>query len=393
MATKFEFIFPMDETVKDRDGKDKKWLLDDILKVVESHNCKYIVSPHPVDEESSFRHWHVGIKTTSDNLYETIAKWFNMPTNACQKIRKQFETTYALYLIHYNQGEKTEVDPGQVISNFDIDYDKLIERIEQKVSDDEVLDKLVNGEMSEYDLYRNYSPSWLRKHKRDIDIALQVRSKRSQVRKEERNMEVVYITGQPRSGKSYLAVKLCEQNGYSYYRNADGKNPFDDYMGQDAVILDDIRPSDFKFSDLLKVLDNHMSSKVSARYHNIDLNCKMMILTSVIPLGEFYKNLQESNGEAVEQLRGRIGMVCDVSKDTVKTYILKQDNRTYELLGEMPNPILTDEEINLMTEEQRMEKAIKMLGGLGSMMVKASEMIQDIPKGFIPVDDGDQIEF
>ena len=37
---------------------------------------------------------------------------------------------------------------------------------------------------------------------------------------------------------------------------------------EDVLILDDLRDSDFKFTDLLKILDNHTKSTVKSRYHN-----------------------------------------------------------------------------------------------------------------------------
>lgn len=393
MAKNFEIIFPKNDTVTNRNGKKEKWDIEKIKSVVEKHNCKYLIAEHPIDKESTREHYHCGIHTESDNTYDTISKWFNLPENSVQSIHKRFETTYALYLIHYNQGEKTEVDPNTILRNFDLNYEKLIARIESKIKDDEVLNQIADGSLTEYDIYKTLPVDWLRKHKRDIDIALQVRSKTYMVGQKERDMQVVYITGQARCGKSYFAKKLAEENKFSYYVSSNGEHPFDDYMGQEAVILDDLRPSDFKFSELLKVLDNHMSSKVSARYHNIDLNCKVIYITTILPIGEFYKNLQESNNEAVEQLKGRINTLFEVSKDFVSLYILEQDNKSYKLMGTMPNPILTDEQINLMSEEDRYNLAVKMLGGLGDMMSNIADTLKDVPKGFEPFEDGDQIKF
>lgn len=393
MAKNFEIIFPVDETITDRKGNQVLFTLDKIKGVVESHNCKYLIAKHPIDKHSTKIHYHCGIHTESDNTYDTIAKWFDLPENSVQKINKRFDTTYALYLAHYNQGEKTPVDPNTILRNFDLDYGKLIANIENKIKDDEVLNKIANGDITEFELYNTMPAEWLRKHKRDIDISLQVRSKIFMVGQKERDMQVVYITGQARCGKSYFAKKLASQNNYSYYVSSNGEHPFDDYMGQDAVILDDLRPSDFKFSELLKVLDNHMSSKVSARYHNIDLNCKVIYITTILPIGEFYKNLQESNDEAVEQLKGRINTLFDVSKEHVSMYILEQDNKSYKLMGSIPNPILTDEQIELMTEEDRYNLALKMLGGLGDMFTNVADTLKNVPQGFEPFEDGDQIKF
>jgi len=369
MAKNFEIIFNLDAPMVDRNGRKKQWHENEILSEVEKHNCKWILSPHVPDKESSFNHFHLGIHTDSDNTYETIAKWFDLPTNSVNKIYKRFETTYALYLAHYNNKDgKTPVPFEKIKTSFNLDYDDLVARIEKKRVDDNILNDLADGKINEYDLYSTQSSEWCRKHIKDINNSLIVRSKKFMVSDKVRNMDVVYIYGNARTGKSYLAKKMCKDANMSFYVSSSGKNPFDDYMGQDAIILDDVRPSDFKFSELLKILDNHMSSKVSARYHNVDLNCKVLYITTVLSLDDFYKAIQESYNEAVEQLRGRINTVVKVSPKTMTISVLEDDNKTYRVLfDEVPNPLLSDEEIKEMSIEKKIEAAKKLFSGIGDL--------------------------
>ena len=350
------------------DGSEKIWKLEEIIEICKSHNCRYVIAPHPIDDKSSFEHYHCGINTGNSNFKPAqFAGWFGLPVNACEKIHSRFDFGYINYLLHHNQEGKTEINPEKLIKNFDIDFTKLFQRIDDNKRTDDMLNMLARGEITEYDLYKAMNEEWCRKHTREINSALVTRSKKIAINGGKREMDVVYITGGARCGKSYLAQKLCKMNNMSYYSSSNGEHPFDDYMGQDVVILDDLRPHNFRFSELLKVLDNHMSSKVSARYHNVDLNCKIMYITSVLQLNEFYKGIADNNHEAVEQLRGRIKYVYEVEKDTVTIYALCPDNYSYKQIQSFPNPIKLEPWYGSNVEEQK-TVAREMLGSMLDMM-------------------------
>lgn len=395
MAKNFEIIFNSDAPVTMADGSIKQWSIDEAISIANNHNCEWVCAPHVPDEMSKFNHWHFGLHTSSDNTYETISKWFGLPVNSIQKIKGQFYSTYLLYIIHFEKEGKTPVPFDKVKSNFALDYEKLISNIKVKKQDDEILNKLARGEITEYDLYANQPEEWCRKNLKRINDALVVRSKKFVISKKNREMEVIYIYGPARCGKSTLAKKLCADNNQSFYVSSSGKNPFDDYMGQQAIILDDVRPSDFKFSELLKVLDNHMSSKVSARYHNVDLNCRVMYITTILPLEDFYKAVQLSDGEAVEQLRGRIGTLIKLDKEHMTISVLTDNNHDYlPIMENVPNPLLTDEDIKKMTTKKRIESAKSMLKGIADFSNFAMEQLDKLDEdkpidgqlGFIKTD-------
>lgn len=370
MANNFEIIFPRDP---DRYLKTEKGVMnkETIQHILADHNCDWMMSPHPKDDNASFNHWHVGIHTSANNEYQTIADWFGLKANSVQKVKGQFTSSYALYLIHQDKTSikngKTAISPELVESNIKIDYNALVKNTRNKEAFEDKLDALANGTMSEYELYQTTSVNTLRKNVRSIQNALFTRSKKAQADGKERNMEVVYITGEARSGKSYLARKLCKDNGLTLYETSTGSNPFDDYMGQSAILIDDIRGSDFKFNELLKILDNHMSAKVSARYHNVDLNCKVMYITSIVPLSEFYDKLRKEVKEASSQLTGRIGTLIEVRKKSIDISVLQPDGRYRKIVHDMPNPILADKDINLLTAEDRKSFVVGMFQGIADL--------------------------
>ena len=168
-------------------------------------------------------------------------------------------------------------------------------------------------------------------------------------------------------------------------------------VGQDAVIVDDIRASDFKFNEFLKITDNHMSAMVSARYHNIDLNCKCMYLTSVVPLSEFYENLRKENDEASEQITGRIGMLIEVDKKTFDISVYNDETMTYEKIARgLPNPILTDKDIQRMNVNERKKMAVNMFKGIADLSDYTADYVDkhqmSLTDDFMPVPDDDPFE-
>ena len=87
-----------------------------------------------------------------------------------------------------------------------------------------------------------------------------------------RNLQVVFICGKGGTGKTYYAKKMLESMELDYCVSSSSNDPFQDYMGQKAMILDDLRDTAFRdgrsdgFDDLLKILDNNTSSSVKSRF-------------------------------------------------------------------------------------------------------------------------------
>lgn len=106
----------------------------------------------------------------------------------------------------------------------------------------------------------------------------------------------IYISGQSGSGKTTYAKILASKyyNNDEIYITSGGGNPFDEYYGEKCIIIDDFRDSVLSYNDLLRLLDNHTSSSVGARYHNKNLaRCELIILTSVKTPLELYKGIDE----------------------------------------------------------------------------------------------------
>ena len=118
-------------------------------------------------------------------------------------------------------------------------------------------------------------------------------------------MECIYITGASGTGKSTYAQMICEEKGYSCFVSSGSNDILDGYGGEDVIILDDLRADYIGVSDLLKLLDNNTASTVKSRYKNKVLECKMIIITSVNTIEEFFHKALKGSQEPIKQLERR----------------------------------------------------------------------------------------
>ncbi len=130
-------------------------------------------------------------------------------------------------------------------------------------------------------------------------------------------MTVLYIQRTPGVGKTTLAnevaLKIKTQgelrNNKSDIYSASSRNPFDDYYGQDIVILDDLRPDSLLASDWLKVFDPLNSANMSARYKNKFVVARVIIVANYqYPL----KFFSEIKGEDVNQFVRRVNSMISI---------------------------------------------------------------------------------
>lgn len=131
-------------------------------------------------------------------------------------------------------------------------------------------------------------------------------------------VSVFFVTGRPGEGKSYftdqLAKKLQAQakdHGEEWeICSVASNNPFDDYRGEEILVMDDLRGMSLTASDWLKLLDPDRISMGSARYHNKKMACRVIIINSEKDVLDFFFFLKGMGGagaqEAMDQFVRRI---------------------------------------------------------------------------------------
>nr|WP_257590485.1 hypothetical protein [Lactococcus lactis] len=137
----------------------------------------------------------------------------------------------------------------------------------------------------------------------------------------------MYFQGKSSLGKSYLARTIAqkvreyaEENKFkSRIYSASSSNPFDDYYGEDIILLDDIRPDSLRKADWLKLLDPINTSRMSARFTNKQVVPRLILITNTQLPEQFFNIFKD---EALDQYIRRINFCTILSE--------KQQGKGYE---------------------------------------------------------------
>lgn len=315
------------------------------------HWC-YIIHDKDTDEDGNLKETHIHLVLTLDDSYEpsTIGGYVGVDKNYVQKIKqKQFagkrlkaDIGGAIsYLTHRNAPDKHQYDDREVVAQPGYDWQSVRATSEAKQAENKsfrtVLEKIEQGKIRRFNLMDNISMAMYLAHKPDFERAFEYRETKLKSNPN-RKTDVIYICGEPGSGKTTLAKRICENRELSYCLSGSSRDPVQDYGGQDALILDDLRPEAFPLSDLLKMLDNNSASSVSARYHDRWLEVQLIIITTVLPITRFHE-LYENPSEPVEQLMRRCTQTIELTSTKMFVYAYDSHKHDYRLIGKGKNPI------------------------------------------------------
>lgn len=313
--------------------------VDSIKNILNEKDCikdyAYIVHDKDKNNDGELKAPHIHLimrfKNNQPQNVKYISKWFNLTPNFVSKIKsKKFEDAIK-YLIHLNAPEKFQYLIDEVTSNFDVK--KVIDNEKEQNELDEILDRILNGEIREYNKTIEIDPKILTYKARLINEAFKVRAEHIQATVKERDTSVIFITGTSGSGKTTLAKKICESKELAYYVSSGSNDILDGYSQQPALIVDDIRPSCMGLSDLLKLLDNHTLCSIKSRYKNKIVHCDLIILTTVLDLETFYQNVFTEENEPITQLKRRCGIHIRMNKDYI--FISMWDNKKMDYSKEI----------------------------------------------------------
>lgn len=239
------------------------------------------------------------------------------------------------YLIHKNDKSKKQYKQSDVISN-DENIDKWFVNTQQQDREEisEYIKMIDRGEIREYNQYEIIPIDIWSRNKNIINNAF-THYREKIFMDNNRNIRVVIFTGDTGTGKTTFAKKYCEANNKSYCISSSSNDFMQDYKGQDVMIFDDIRDTDLKFTDMLKVLDNHTRSTVVSRYYNKGFIGDTIILTSYKPLSEWYHNIDK---ESRLQLYRRITEQYQFREDgIIDIFIYSEENKKYEYYKSIKN--------------------------------------------------------
>lgn len=309
------------------------------------------------------RHVHAVIKFKYPVYLSRLAMTLNMPITTIEKIKAKkpyglkrtvMDVGAALcYLTHKNTPEKYQYDDSEVIASEGWDWKSERNRSFQRLmkSDMEMILKgIEDGVITEGNLDKHIDIHIYTEHRSEINAAFEYRAKKM-MGKHERDVTVIYIEGTPGSGKTTIAKHFCEERELSYFITGGGNDVFQGYGGQEAIIIDDARPTMFNPEEWLKVLDNNSNSLVRSRFRNKNIsNARYILLTSTKSLVEFFSGYHENP----HQLYRRIKLRFVIDKYFIVVYKYNSGQKRYEEFKRTINWVqqkykdtdLDDDEIN-----------------------------------------------
>lgn len=316
-----------------------------------SASISYWFIEHLADDEVSKTHFHIVIKFSSPMPFESVKSKFPYgDIQPAKNIKKAVQ-----YLIHFNDLSKKQYDWENIITNcLDMSVYKVQSNSCQEVNIEMILDKINKGEIREYNITSEIPISIFARHRTKIENGLMYYRERVCMNKN-REINVVFVSGDTGVGKTTFAKKYCTTSNKSFCVSSSSNDPMQDYKGEDVLILDDLRDSDFKFTDLLKILDNHTKSTVRSRYHNKAFIGDTIIITSYKPLNDWYFDVPK---ESKEQLYRRIKVQYQFSHDKIHAFEYIESLHRYEKVACSPN-------IFSMKSREKAKFALNMLTSMG----------------------------
>lgn len=306
---------------------------DKIRSICEDLNCEYAFIFHDKDilenGQPKTKHWHIFLRFKDPRPFETFANYFDVSVNNVNKVQKW--SSAIAYLTHKNAPDKYQYDNDEVTANFD--FKVVAQKIDKKKIINDILQKIDNFEIREFNLYEKIDIETFATYKTKILNAIQYQ-KNKVVMSKDRKINVVFLSGDTGTGKTTFAKEYCKKLNLSYCVSSSSNDPLQDYKCEDVLILDDLRDNDFKFTDLLKILDTHTQSSITSRYNNKFFVGQTIIITSYARLTSWYKNIED---KALIQLYRRIKEYYIFDKSKIEIYKYNENTCFYKLIGQCEN--------------------------------------------------------
>ena len=272
---------------------------------------QYAYILHDKDDTAPHYHIYLNFGTTSVS-FDDVGRWFGLSASFVSKVNGR-KVDMLEYLTHANESQKHkhQYSPSEVVANFDFETEIAVSKI-----------------LGNFDQY-SYAQQLEYVNSLPVDEKAKAFSKLEKLwklhcqcllLKADRQIEVMFIQGKGGSGKTYYAKRLLEKMGYDYAISSSSNDPFQDYLGQSAIILDDLRYKTFSFEDLLKILDNNTASSVKSRFTNKVLAVKLIVITTTVPLRFWFPEYRWNQSDSLYQLYRRITSYVKVDENFVQVF-------------------------------------------------------------------------
>lgn len=301
-----------------------------------THNQDIKDNGDPVDD-----HIHVVLKFDNPHTVQSVAKLFKDNDQQVTPWKGRINNAYS-YLIHAtaDASNKHRYSVDEVTASFD--YATRMTKIAEAVDFqdvDEALDMLANDIYTVDVLRKAIGIRAFAKKRKQIDdiqiTKLEVKHQEWQKSFAGKKMAVFWIWGLGGTGKTSLAHDMTQSMDVAILGSAN--DYFQEYHGENVIIINDLRPDDLKWADLLRILDPFEHNKQAPRrYHNVPLNLELVIIATPFSPQTFYHSSTVWNRQidTYVQLKRRLSQVIHL--DEFNPYRSNQKVTINEIDDEFP---------------------------------------------------------
>lgn len=300
-------------------------------------------------------HVHMMLEFSKSVRLSTVANILNDRTNYLQIYSRKgtnadAQNGYA-YLIHLtnNARNKHQYSINEVRANFD--FDAYIANLEFGVSKKEILNKLRDNQITAIEakeaIAELFGADILAIYSNKIDTIDSYRSLneykkwRTIMKKEHKKKETIWLFGESGTGKSLIAEQISKTKNMAYFKTGGSNDLFQGYNGEHFLIIDELRPENILYSDLLKIIDPYnFDSTTVARYKNANLQAETIIITSPYSPQKFYANYGNKVIKQIdkfEQLNRRISLTIEITSDYLIEMDFNEDTGIYDVRTRVKN--------------------------------------------------------
>lgn len=303
--------------------------------------CEYAIILH--DKDGTTHHHHIALYFKNARTITAVAKDLNIAPNFIEKWDNRKNNLFG-YLLHTtNQAKNLKANytdyltnPQKFRTNID-NYLQLALKSPSKTNIDKIINDILTGSLNKKQLLTPDNLRLYYDNKYKIDRAFKIRGESLILNPPA--CTTIFITGGSGTGKTRTATGLATKiyGEHNYCIASSPNDPLQDYTDEKCFIIDDFRPQDYEFIELLALLDPYNRKRTHrSRYYNKILAPELIIITSTYDINAVMSYYRYTN-EDMLQLRRRIQqLVIRIDKDTAKYQIYDDITDTYNDIDELP---------------------------------------------------------
>lgn len=260
------------------------------------------------------------------------SQYFEIMTKRGKNIETSKNNAMA-YLVHQTeqarQQGKCQYNPSDVIANFD--YKQLITKLKQTLfyTPKQVLMDFNAGNINKLEALqriKNSNSPRIPQYVSSLNKIEEINNKTKQynwIKEHEKTHKpiiIIWIFGPAGVGKTefakHIAIKYSTNNNYDFTGST--RDLFQNIETASSLIIDEIRPKDIKFNDLLKITDPYNYRKFApSRYHDKAIIADTIIFTSPYSPIQFFQKYNMDNQDSFKQLQRRIAITIEITNKQI----------------------------------------------------------------------------